>query len=220
MEKDTPTPPRIWGMIGLKTFCLGHKSSYSPLGKLFIPFLSLFLQHRNNVKNPTNCSGLPRESNMLLHIQPLGFPDGSVVKNPPANAGDAVWSLGWEVPLEKQMVTNSSNFTWETPWISRGAWQPIVHEVAKSGTRLSDWTTTAKHSPWHASWQSVRTQCIFSFILIVLEGWAAPYVANEELLNRLYSLNFSFRKSSSKLWQIWGNWKRNVWTWRCSQQSK
>ena len=24
-RKDTPTPPRIWGMIGLKTFCLGHK---------------------------------------------------------------------------------------------------------------------------------------------------------------------------------------------------
>ena len=31
---------------------------------------------------------------MLLYIQPLGFPDGSVVKNLPANAGDAVRSLG------------------------------------------------------------------------------------------------------------------------------
>ena len=31
---------------------------------------------------------------------------GSVVKNPPANAGDAVRSLGQEVPLEKQMATS------------------------------------------------------------------------------------------------------------------
>lgn len=42
-----------------------------PFGQSYL-FLSLFLQHRNDVKNPTNCSGLPRESNMLLHIQPLG----------------------------------------------------------------------------------------------------------------------------------------------------
>ena len=31
---------------------------------------------------------------------------GSVVKNPPANAGDAVRSLGREDPLEKQMATS------------------------------------------------------------------------------------------------------------------
>ena len=37
-----------------------------------------------------------------------------------------------------EMVTNSSNITWEIRWISRGAWQPTVHGVAKSGTRLSD----------------------------------------------------------------------------------
>lgn len=35
-----------------------------PLSKL------QFLRYRNDVKNPTNCSVLPRESNMLLPIQP------------------------------------------------------------------------------------------------------------------------------------------------------
>ena len=30
----------------------------------------------------------------------FGFPGGSVVKNPPANAGD-IWSLGWEDPPEE-----------------------------------------------------------------------------------------------------------------------
>ena len=49
----------------------------------------------------------------------LGFPGSSVVKNPPANAGDgrdAVWSLGWEDPLEEGMATHSSILVWRIPW--------------------------------------------------------------------------------------------------------
>ena len=66
----------------------------------------------------------------------MNFPGGSVVKNPPANAGDTVWSLGEEDPLEKEMATYSSIFAWEihgqrslagySPW------------RCKSQTRLSD----------------------------------------------------------------------------------
>ena len=37
-----------------------------------------------------------------------GFPGGSVVKNPPANAGEVVQSLGQENTLEKEMATYSS----------------------------------------------------------------------------------------------------------------
>ena len=37
-----------------------------------------------------------------------GFSGGSVVKNPPANAGDVVQSLGQEETLEKEMATYSS----------------------------------------------------------------------------------------------------------------
>ena len=39
-----------------------------------------------------------------------------MVKNPPTNAGDAVRSLGWEDPLEKEMATHSSILAWEIPW--------------------------------------------------------------------------------------------------------
>ena len=46
----------------------------------------------------------------------MGFPDGSVVKNPSANAGDAGRSLGREDTLEKEMATHSSILTWEIPW--------------------------------------------------------------------------------------------------------
>ena len=38
----------------------------------------------------------------------MGFPRGSAVTNPPANAGDTgirALSLGWEDPPEKEMVT-------------------------------------------------------------------------------------------------------------------
>ena len=41
----------------------------------------------------------------------MNFPRGLVVKNLPSNAGDvrdAVLSVGWEEPLEKEMATQSS----------------------------------------------------------------------------------------------------------------
>ena len=46
----------------------------------------------------------------------MGFPSGSVVKNPPANTGDTGLILGKEDPLEKEMATHSSILTWEIPW--------------------------------------------------------------------------------------------------------
>ena len=41
------------------------------------------------------------------------FPGGSVVKNPPSDAGDTVRSLGWEDPLEEEMGTHSSILAWK-----------------------------------------------------------------------------------------------------------
>ena len=52
----------------------------------------------------------------------MGFPSGAVVKNPPADAGDArtqetwVRSLSQEDPLEKDMATHSSILAWRTLW--------------------------------------------------------------------------------------------------------
>ena len=53
-----------------------------------------------------------------------------LVKNPPAMQETWVQSLGWGDPLEKGKATFSSILAWRIPC--------IVHEVAKSGTRLSD----------------------------------------------------------------------------------
>ena len=46
----------------------------------------------------------------------MGFPGGSVVKNPLANTGDVGSALGWEEPLEKEMAIHSNILAWEIPW--------------------------------------------------------------------------------------------------------
>ena len=47
----------------------------------------------------------------------MDFPGGSVVKNPPTNAGDSDLSLSpdWvgKIALEKEMATHSSIVAWE-----------------------------------------------------------------------------------------------------------
>ena len=40
--------------------------------------------------------------------------------------------LGQKDPLEKGLATHSSILAWRILWNSIGAWQAIVHEVAKS----------------------------------------------------------------------------------------
>ena len=78
----------------------------------------------------------------------MGFPGGSVLKNPPAEKVTRVRSLegslirkikGFphhEEPLEKEMATHSSILAWETPWTeepgglqSRG-WKRVGHDLA------------------------------------------------------------------------------------------
>ena len=44
-----------------------------------------------------------------------GFPGGSVVKNPPANAETQVRSLGPEGPMEEEVATHSSILAWRIP---------------------------------------------------------------------------------------------------------
>ena len=52
--------------------------------------------------------------NQVIDI--IGFSGGSVVKNPPAKAGDKGSILHREDPLEKKMATHSSILAWRIPW--------------------------------------------------------------------------------------------------------
>ena len=66
----------------------------------------------------------------------LGFPGGSVVKNPPANAGE-VGDAGSIPGLGRSLGGGNGNPLQypclENP-MDRGAWQDIVHEAAESWT--------------------------------------------------------------------------------------
>ena len=54
----------------------------------------------------------------------MGFPGGSVVKNPPTMQETWqepwVWFLGQEDPLEKETATHSNTLPWKVPWTARG----------------------------------------------------------------------------------------------------
>ena len=63
-----------------------------------------------------------------------------MVKNPPANAGDAgdVGStLGQHGPLEEDMATHSNILAWKIPWTEEPG-VPQFMGVAKSWTQLSN----------------------------------------------------------------------------------
>ena len=47
----------------------------------------------------------------------MGSPGGSDSKKSACNAGNWVWSLGQEDPLEKVIATHSSILAWRIPWI-------------------------------------------------------------------------------------------------------
>ena len=49
----------------------------------------------------------------------MGFPGGSVVKNPPAMQETHVLSLDREDRLEREMATHFRILVWEIPWTRR-----------------------------------------------------------------------------------------------------
>ena len=72
----------------------------------------------------------------------MGFLSGSVVKNPPGLGRSSGEGTG--DPLQYSCL--------ETP-MDRGAWWAAVHGVAKSRTRLSNFTFTSHLMHWRRKWQ-------------------------------------------------------------------
>ena len=74
--------------------------------------------------------------NEVLISATMGFPGGSVVKNPPTNAGDteeAGLMPGWGRSPGKGNGNPLQYPCLENP-VDGGAWYAIVHEVTKSWT--------------------------------------------------------------------------------------
>ena len=92
---------------------------------------------------------------MRLGICPLemvnteeDLPGGSVVKNPPAKAGDPVLIPG----SGRSTAEGNGNPFWYSCLknsMDRGAWQTTVHGIAKSQTQLSTHTHTHARAHTH-----------------------------------------------------------------------
>ena len=65
-----------------------------------------------------------------------GFPGGTEVKNPPANAGDArdTGSIPESGRSPGEGNSNPLQYSYPENPMDRGAWQAIVHGVAESRT--------------------------------------------------------------------------------------
>ena len=65
----------------------------------------------------------------------MGFPGGSMVKNPPSTAEMWVRSLGQENPMQMANGNPLQYYCLKNP-MDRGAWTDIVHAVTKSQTTI------------------------------------------------------------------------------------
>ena len=84
----------------------------------------------------------------------MGFPGGSVVKNPPAKEETRVWSLGQEDSLEKEMVIHSSILAWSIPWTEeRGELQSMGLQRVRH-----NWVTKQQH-----------IMCVWEFTFYILQ---------------------------------------------------
>ena len=92
---------------------------------------------------------------MLAFFIPC-FPGGSVVKNPPANAGNA-GDPGLNPGSRRSPEGGNGNppqYSWLGNSIYGGAWQATVHEVTKSQT----WLSTHTHSSYQrkTTWSYIK----------------------------------------------------------------
>ena len=60
----------------------------------------------------------------------MGFPGGSPVKYPPANAGDTS-SIPGSGTLEQEMATHSSILAWEIPWTEEPGGLQSIHNMSE-----------------------------------------------------------------------------------------
>ena len=77
-------------------------------------------------------------------------------KEPTCNAGDVVWSLGWEDPLEKEMQPTPVILGWRIPWTE----EPGGLQTMGSQRVGLDWATNAFAFPsvflWPPEWICVN----------------------------------------------------------------
>ena len=106
-----------------------------------------------------------------------GFPDGSVVKNPPAVQEPQAPSLSWKDPLEEGIATHSSILAWRIPWTEElSGLSPWGHEELDM-TEMTWWAGrsyggSATSKIWAAS--EVLLNKLWQWLLLPHPGSAPP----------------------------------------------
>ena len=85
----------------------------------------------------------------------MSFPNGSVVKNPPANAGNVGLIPGSKRAPGIRNV-KPLQLSWLGNPMDRGAWRATVHGVTKSQTQLSNWAQAHTYNPLGSKGQQFR----------------------------------------------------------------
>ena len=114
-----------------------------------------------------------------------------VVKNPPANAEDvryAVWSLGWEDPLEKEMTTHSSILAWETLWTEEpgGLWSKGLHRVRHDWSDLTQLTAQYSTGQYIANTKEESTHTLSEMYFNSLSSNACGEMTSFKHFNLVY----------------------------------
>ena len=107
---------------------------------------------------------------------------GSEIKVSACNAGDLIWSLGREDPLEKEMATHSSILAWRIPWTEEpGGLQSTVLQRVRH-----DWATSLFKEKW---------SLMFSWQEILFQQWTRYFSRSRGL----FFLIITFQKMAPKL---------------------
>ena len=120
-NKQTKKPVNlIWNCI----YLLGIW--YLQRRKCSRPFISAYpwIQSKDGKYLEKKFHEIPKNTTWICHSSStiyialtlyLGFPGGSDSKESACNAGDMVWSMDQEDPLEKEMATHSNILAWRIP---------------------------------------------------------------------------------------------------------
>ena len=109
------------------------------LPEVVVESFSFFSQHFLFLLHNLQRLNYVPDSSKINKVHFRGFPDGTVVKNLPADAGDAR-DMGSIPGLESSPGVGNGNplqYSCLENSMDRGAWQAIVHVVPKSLTQLS-----------------------------------------------------------------------------------
>ena len=97
----------------------------------------------------------------------MHFPGGSVVKNPPANAGDTGLIPWWEQSPGEGNDNFSCILAWKNP-MDRGTWQDVFHGVTKESDmtyQLNNNKTTRICLFFFSFWVNILRFMVCSFRL-------------------------------------------------------